>query len=280
MLRRQGFGWIRSWFRPATSHDFWQETSQNLSQACLSSQIRIPVWRKRPEPVSLPAEEREELPQEHAPGETRHLTECCAWGIRPKTLQSIVRQRGRPGPAPARLICPRCDVRLRGLQSIFRQRGGSAVTPAGLTRPCRDVRLRGLRSIFGSEEALQQHLRDSPTHQHNPETPLDIFFRSFPTFDYDRSLPPATSHARLQRHEGWRRGDEVSADAWDRYQTALEGELRKWYGAENDITAWHVSSGLRKHASNAKQYEAPAEEKSHAETEHRLYAKHSSTLLI
>lgn len=35
-LRRQGSGWIRSWFQPATSHKLWQETSQNMSQACLS----------------------------------------------------------------------------------------------------------------------------------------------------------------------------------------------------------------------------------------------------
>jgi hypothetical protein len=54
------------------------------------------------------------------------------------------------------------------------------------------------------------------------------------------SLPPATSYANLQRHEGWQRGDPASDDAWNRYQDALASELRKWYGAENDITAWHA----------------------------------------
>jgi hypothetical protein len=59
---------------------------------------------------------------------------------------------------------------------------------------------------------------------------LDAFFHSFPTFEYDPSQPPATSYARLRAHEGWQRGKAASTDAWDRYQDALEGELRLWYG--------------------------------------------------
>ncbi|KAF1809571.1 hypothetical protein P152DRAFT_153006 [Eremomyces bilateralis CBS 781.70] len=92
---------------------------------------------------------------------------------------------------------------------------------------------------FGSKEALEQHLRYSSAHQQAPETPLDAFFRSFPTFSYDPSLPPATSYANLRKHKGWRPGD-ASNDAWRRYQDALEGELRMWYGAEDDLTAWHA----------------------------------------
>ncbi|KAG9227929.1 hypothetical protein BJ875DRAFT_35716 [Amylocarpus encephaloides] len=93
---------------------------------------------------------------------------------------------------------------------------------------------------FGNEEALEQHLRDSRIHQQDTETPLDVFFRSFPTFDYDPSLPPATSYANLQRQEGWCRGSAASNDAWNRYQDALQSELHMWYGAENDLTAWHA----------------------------------------
>ena len=92
---------------------------------------------------------------------------------------------------------------------------------------------------FGSEEALKQHLRDSRTHQQETETPLDVFFRSFPSFDYDPSLSPATSYAKLQKHERWQRGDAASKDAWNRYQDALESELRMWFGAEDDLVAWH-----------------------------------------
>ena len=93
---------------------------------------------------------------------------------------------------------------------------------------------------FNSEEALLQHLRDSPKHQQDTETPLDAFFSSFSTFHYDPSLPPATSYANLRRHEGWRRGNSTADVAWDKYQKALQSELEMWYGAENDLTAWHV----------------------------------------
>jgi hypothetical protein len=93
---------------------------------------------------------------------------------------------------------------------------------------------------FSNEEALNQHLQDSPIHQQNTTTPLDVFFRSFPTFDYDPSSPPATSFTNLREHEGWRRGDAESQDAWNRYQDALESELHMWFGAENDLTAWHA----------------------------------------
>jgi hypothetical protein len=74
---------------------------------------------------------------------------------------------------------------------------------------------------FDSEEALQQYLRDSPIYQQDTETLLDVFFYSFLTFDYDPSLPPATSYADLRRHKGWHRGSAASDDAWNRYQDAL-----------------------------------------------------------
>jgi hypothetical protein len=93
---------------------------------------------------------------------------------------------------------------------------------------------------FGSKEALEQHLRDSSAHHQAPETPLDAFFRSFPTFEYDPSQPPATSYACLQAHKSWRRGEAASADAWGRYQDALQDELRLWYGEEDDLAAWHA----------------------------------------
>ena len=93
---------------------------------------------------------------------------------------------------------------------------------------------------FGSEVALSQHLQNSRIHQQDPGTPLDLFFRSFPTFAYDPSFSPAASYANLREHEGWRRRDAASDEAWNRYQDALESELRMWYGAENDLAAWHA----------------------------------------
>ena len=95
---------------------------------------------------------------------------------------------------------------------------------------------------FEREEDLAKHLLYSRVHQHqrNVETPLDVFFRSFQNFDYDPSLPPATSFANLQRHGGWRRESDLSRNAWDRYQDALQRELAIWFGAEDDLTAWHA----------------------------------------
>ncbi|KAK1657359.1 hypothetical protein BDP55DRAFT_567411 [Colletotrichum godetiae] len=93
---------------------------------------------------------------------------------------------------------------------------------------------------FGKEEALQQHLRDSTIHQQNTETPLDAFFHSHATFDYDRSLPPPVSYANLQRHMGWHRDQSESTNAWNKYQNALEKEFQMWYGAEDNLAAWHA----------------------------------------
>ena len=93
---------------------------------------------------------------------------------------------------------------------------------------------------FGSQDALEQHQLYSRLHQQDTETPLDTFFRSFSTFDYDPFLPPAVSYANLQRHERWLRGQTESKEAWDNYQNALRSELDMWYGAEDDLTSWHA----------------------------------------
>ncbi|KAH8663688.1 hypothetical protein BGZ60DRAFT_379420 [Tricladium varicosporioides] len=140
--------------------------------------------------------------------------------------------RDSPAHAPS-FDCDDCDRSFdsgEALQQHLRDSPAHA-----LSFDCKDC-----DRSFGNEEALQQHLRDSRTHQQDTETPLDVFFRSFPTFDYDPSLPPATSYAKLQGHEGWRRGSPASDDAWNGYQDALQSELHMWYGAENDLTAWHA----------------------------------------
>ncbi|KAK7433888.1 hypothetical protein Landi51_13759 [Colletotrichum acutatum] len=98
----------------------------------------------------------------------------------------------------------------------------------------------GCNRSFSTEEALQQHIRDSAIHQQSTETPLDAFFRSHATFDYDRSLPPPVSYANLQRHMRWSRDQPVSAKAWNKYQNALQKEFQMWFGEEDDLAAWHA----------------------------------------
>ena len=170
---------------------------------------------------------------QHKRDSTVHEYDCTTCD-RYFSSEDALKQHLRDSPAHALTFnCEDCD---RSFSSEDALKQHLRDSPAhALTFHCEDC-----DRSFISEEALDQHLRDSPVHQLNPETPLDTFFRSFPTFDYDPSLPPATSYANLRRHEGWGRGGQASDDAWDRYQDALEGELRKWYGAENDITAWHA----------------------------------------
>lgn len=92
---------------------------------------------------------------------------------------------------------------------------------------------------FGSEEALDQHVQDSPAHFQLPNTPLNIFFQSFDGFKFDPHLAPSESYSLLQSFYGWCRGDEDSAQAWDQYQEALTQEFKLCFGAEDDIAAWH-----------------------------------------
>ncbi|VUC22459.1 unnamed protein product [Clonostachys rosea] len=92
---------------------------------------------------------------------------------------------------------------------------------------------------FQSKGALEDHLRNSPVHGQKSKTPLDTFFGSFRRFKYDPSLPPATSFGKLRDQKGWERGDPEGEEAWERYQAALAAELETWFGAEDDLTAWH-----------------------------------------
>ena len=140
---------------------------------------------------------------------------------------------------------------------------------------------------FANKEALQQHLRESRNHRQAAETPIDIFFGSFPGFNYDPSHPPATSYAYLQKHEGWRRGDVVSKDSWVRYQDALESELRMWYGAEDDLTAWHAlcrAVGIDPLPQTCSRCEKVRTRHTtsasiHVNPEYRMYEGHTSILL-
>jgi hypothetical protein len=76
----------------------------------------------------------------------------------------------------------------------------------------------------------------------NSQTPLMDFFRSFPTFNYDPSLPPATSYAKLRRYRGWRRASAASCNSWNRYQDALKKELH--IAGKGHIYIGHILSTM------------------------------------
>ena len=102
--------------------------------------------------------------------------------------------------------------------------------------PCNDC-----AKSFGSQSALDQHL-SSPAHALTPSStdlsPLDQFFHSFPAFPYDPSHPPQEEYRRLQRCYRWVRNDPDGEDAWMRYRSALVREFNRWYGEEDNLSAW------------------------------------------
>ncbi|KAB2576714.1 Zinc finger protein [Lasiodiplodia theobromae] len=116
---------------------------------------------------------------------------------------------------------------------------------------------------FGSASALAQHVRDAPSHHHaangasppplqrRRDTPLDLFFRSYPSFRYDPAQSPSASFADLRAHMGWHRRrrrngqgyeeeDPAADEARERYVTALRRELEVWFGGEDDLANWQA----------------------------------------
>ncbi|KAL2704814.1 hypothetical protein AAEP93_000064 [Penicillium crustosum] len=72
-----------------------------------------------------------------------------------------------------------------------------------------------------------------------PSTPLDEFFQSFAGFSYNPKLPPSETYAQLKRFCHWGQYSPEDKEAWEQYQSALEAEVKMWFGAEDDLGAWH-----------------------------------------
>jgi hypothetical protein len=95
------------------------------------------------------------------------------------------------------------------------------------------------------EYALSYSEKPIPTSKPNrptlarSESPIDQFFESFPSFKYNPSLLPSTSYKHLQKYQKWLPGSPESKENWERYQSALRHEFDLWYGAEDDLNAWH-----------------------------------------
>ncbi|CAI7628428.1 unnamed protein product [Penicillium viridicatum] len=92
---------------------------------------------------------------------------------------------------------------------------------------------------FGSKDALDQHIQYSKAHITPPSTPLDEFFQSFAGFNYNPKLPPSESYSQLKRFSRWGEYDPEDKEAWKQYQSALEAEVKMWFGTEDDLGAWH-----------------------------------------
>lgn len=78
----------------------------------------------------------------------------------------------------------------------------------------------------------------------NSSGPLDNFFRSYPSFNYNASKPPATSFKSLEDYltklRKWRKKSPERQRLWEQYQDALTEEFNLLFGVKNDLDAWHA----------------------------------------
>ena len=94
---------------------------------------------------------------------------------------------------------------------------------------------------FDSRVALQEHLKDIDQHpQQDQQTPLDLYFLSYQSFDYDSQRSPAKEFQRLRKHMGWSQHETEGDKAWQAYCSALVQEFNAWYGRdEKNLASWH-----------------------------------------
>lgn len=73
--------------------------------------------------------------------------------------------------------------------------------------------------------------------------PLDKFFRSYPSFHYKASTPPATSFNSLRNHlaklHKWPQRSSERDNLWQQYQDVLTEEFNLLFGVQDDLDAWH-----------------------------------------
>jgi hypothetical protein len=97
--------------------------------------------------------------------------------------------------------------------------------------------------VFAIQEKTHHRCSSSESKPSTIDGPLDKFFRSYPSFRYDPSKPPAISFARLQNHlqqrHGWAHRGPETDELWHRYQAVLTQEFNLWFGVEDDLDAWH-----------------------------------------
>ena len=97
-------------------------------------------------------------------------------------------------------------------------------------------------AVFAIQERTYHHCSSSQSKPSAIDGPLDEFFGFYPSFDYDASVPPATSFGLLRDHlrqrYKWAHKSPESEELWRRYQAALTHEFNLWFGVEDDLNAW------------------------------------------
>lgn len=84
-----------------------------------------------------------------------------------------------------------------------------------------------------------------PSKSSNPLSygPLDNFFRSYPSYHYNASTPPAASFNALRNHlaklHKWPHRSSERDRLWEQYQDVLTEEFNLLFGVQDDLNAWH-----------------------------------------
>ena len=71
-------------------------------------------------------------------------------------------------------------------------------------------------------------------------SPINAFFKSFPSFKFDPTITPSESYLLLAKHRKRHSRSAQSDDVWNKYQEALTEEFDLWFGSEDDLEAWHA----------------------------------------
>lgn len=71
-------------------------------------------------------------------------------------------------------------------------------------------------------------------------SPINAFFESFPSFEFDPTITPSESYRLLEKHRKRHSRSAQSDEIWDEYQEALTEEFDLWFGSEDDLEAWHA----------------------------------------
>lgn len=112
-----------------------------------------------------------------------------------------------------------------------------SVTPTKKTWTCPSC-----KAVLAIQEKRHHHCSSSEPKLSALEGPLDEFFRFYPSFFYDPSVPPATSFKLLRTHQQrqyrWAHKSIEDDELWRSYQAALTQEFNLWFGIEDDLNAW------------------------------------------
>ncbi|KAG1867058.1 hypothetical protein C8R48DRAFT_833139 [Suillus tomentosus] len=97
----------------------------------------------------------------------------------------------------------------------------------------------GSKCRFAHHDDEGSEVTNGPS-QTQTQTPLDDFFATHPTFDYDSSASASSEFYRMCGQFCWDRDDKEREKAHNDFKNALVRQFNEIYGTDvNDLTSWH-----------------------------------------